>query len=188
MFYLRVHPHMKDLSKTTSQLVDIRNLSSRFGNLYVIWPEDIVDSYALMDVCEKTITFGSTIGIEAAYWGKPSILAGQASYENFDCVYAPKTHEELVALLEKDLKPISTDSALKYGFWEVSNGLRFEHFKETGLKNGLATGTFDGVELKSDALPALWYGVHLFLSRLKRGVMKPSLILRRLNKYVRTIH
>lgn len=189
MFYLRVHPHMKEVPGTISQLKDIRELSSRFSNLCVIWPEDVIDSYALMDACEKVITFGSTMGIEAAYWGKPSILAGHATYEHFDCIYVPKTHEELLKLLKEDLMPLPADLTLKYGFWEVSRqGVPFECFKETGFKNGLATGTFGGVELGPDALPELWYKVCLFLWRLRRVVMKPSLILRKLKKYAKTIY
>lgn len=188
MFYLRVHPHMKEVPSTTSQLQDIRELKSRFGNLYVIWPADIVDSYELMNACTKVLTFGSTIGIEAAYWGRPSVLAGRAVYENFDCIYAAKTHDEVVKLLEKDLAPLPADSALKYGFREMSHGIPFEYFKETGFKNGLATGTFDGVEIKPDALLALWYKIQIFPWRAKRVVMKPSLILRKLKKYAEAIY
>ena len=187
MFYLRVHPHMKEVPSTTSQLLDIRELGTRFSNLCVIWPEDIVDSYALMDACEKIITFGSTMGIEATYWGKPSILAGQASYENFNCVYMPKTHEELVRLLEEDIKPLPVESTLKYGFWEMSIGVPYEYFKEQGLKNGLPTGTFDGIEIKPDALPALWYKINILPWRVKRVVMKPSLIFTKLKKYLKAI-
>lgn len=178
MFYLRVHPHMIEVPRTTSQLRDIRELSSRFDNLYVIWPEDIVDSYALMDACEKIITFGSTIGLEATYWGKVSILAGRAYYENFDCFYKPKTHEELVKLLEEDLTPLPTDSVLKYGFHQMAGGIPFEYFKQTGKTSGI----FDGVEIKPDAFPALWYKISLFLWRVKRVVVKPLLILRKLEK------
>jgi hypothetical protein len=188
VFYLRVHPHMKEVSSTTSQLLDIRKLSLRFKNLHVIWPEDIVDTYALMEACEKVITFGSTMGAEATYWGKPSIMAGRAAYEKFDCVYMPKTHEELVKLLEEDIKPLPVESTLKYGYWEVTNGIPFEHFKQTGLKNGLPTGTFDGIEIKPDALTALWYKINVLPWRVKRVVMKPSLIFGKLKKYLQEIH
>ena len=84
IFYLRVHPHMKELPSSTSQLVDIQALSSRYSNVCVIWPEENIDTYALIDACEKILTFGSTVGIEATYWGKPSILADYAKFENFN--------------------------------------------------------------------------------------------------------
>ncbi|MCM2310378.1 MAG: hypothetical protein NDI84_03150 [Steroidobacteraceae bacterium] len=188
VFHLRVHPHMKEVASTTSQLVDIRRLAARFANLRVIWPHDEIDSYALLDACEKTLTFGSTIGMEATYWGKPSILAGPAFYENLDCVYRPRTHDELVALLRADDLPARpAESALMYFHWEVSDGVPFTWFKETGLRNGLASGTFDGVEIKADRLPAL--GCEL--SRLMRGaagvLARPSTALVKLKQYAKTV-
>ena len=187
VFHLRVHPHMKEVAATTSQLVDIRRLAARFTNLRVIWPHDDIDSYALLDACEKTLTFGSTIGMEATYWGKPSILAGPAFYENLDCVYVPRTHEALVALLRADLPPRPADSALMYFHWEVSDGVPFTWFKETGVRHGLASGTFDGVEIKASRLPALGSE----LSRLARGaagaLARPSTALLKLKQYAKTV-
>lgn len=188
MFYLRVHPHMKEVDSTISQLVDIRKLGTRFRNLRVIWPGEAIDSYALMDACEKTATFGSTIGLEAAYWGKPSILAGRAFYENFDCVYAPRTHEEVVEHLRADLEPRPAASALMYFYWEVSNGIPFSYFKETGFRNGLATGTFDGVEIRPNKLPALWNEVERFLRGALSALMSPSQAWVKLKRYAKTIH
>jgi hypothetical protein len=172
MFYLRVHPHMIEVPRTTSQLRDIEVLSSRYSNLFVIWPEEIVDSYALMFACEKVITFGSTIGLEAAYWGKPSILAGRAYYENFDCFYKPKTHEELVKLIKDDLTPLPSDPALKYGFNQMYGGIPFEYFIQTGK----TTGLFDGIEIQSDVIPGMWYKLTMYSVMLKRVVLKPSFI------------
>ncbi len=189
MFHLRVHPHMKEVAATTSQLMDIRKLSERFRNLRVIWPQDSIDSYALLDACEKTLTFGSTIGIEATYWGKPSILAGRAFYENLDCVYLPKTHEEVVALLRRDgLPPCPADSALMYFYWEVSDGIPFTWFQETGIRNGFATGTFDGVEIKPDLIPKLGYEIARFVRGAASALMHPSTALVRLKRYAKTIH
>jgi hypothetical protein len=184
MFFLRVHPNMKEVSDATSQLVDIRDLSSRFKNLCVIWPKDGVDSYALMMACEKTITFCSTMGVEATYWGRPSILAGQAYFENFDCAYMPKTHEELVRLLKEDIKPLPVKSSLEYGFWEVTNSIPFENFKQMGLKDRLPIGAFDGTVIKPDALPVLLYKISILPRRIKKVVVNPSIILKRLRKYL----
>lgn len=141
-FYLRVHPHMKHTQfSKNSQLQDIKKLSEEYRNLTVIWPEDIIHSYALIDACEKTITFGSTIGVEAAYWNKPSILLGRAFYEDFNCVYVPKTHVEAVELISKtDLPPLSSEDALKYGYREKSYGVPFIYYNQTGTEQGLFLG------------------------------------------------
>jgi hypothetical protein len=180
-FYIRVHPHMKELPRTTSQLVDIQKLISRFNNVCVIWPEDYVDSYSMIDACEKVITFGSTVGIEATYWGKPSILADRAKFQNFNYAYMPKTHDELVNLIYTNLKPMSSDSAEKIIYLLSYDGAPFEYFKETKDKSGNTKMTLDGVEIKANTLPILCHWLYLFPSRLLRIIKKPSRLLRVIN-------
>lgn len=169
MFYLRVHPHMIEVSKNTSQLKDIRKLSQTYKNLHVIWPDEVVDTYALMDACEKTIAFGATVGLEAAFWQKPSILAARAYYEKLNCFYKPQTHEELVTLIKTDhLKPLPAYDVLKYAYHQMAGGFPFEHFKQTGK----TTGKFEGVELKSDAFPVFIFKIMLFIAVTKKRIIE----------------
>jgi hypothetical protein len=180
-FYLRVHPHMKEVSRTISQLVDIRKLSLLFSNVKVIWPEEKIDTYALLDACEKVITFGSTVGIEATFWGKPSILADQAKFENFNYTYSPKNHDELIKLLKDDgLEPMHPSSCAKIIYLMSNKGVPFESFKENGFRNDLATGTFDGVEIKPNVIPALKYNVNILLRRVKKSISQPSLLIKKI--------
>ena len=185
MFYLRVHPHMKEFPDTTSQLNDIRDINFRFDNLHVIWPEDLVDSYALMDGCEKVVTFGSTMGIEASYWGKQSILAGRAIYERLDCVYVPKTHDELVKLLNEDVELLPVDSALKYGYWRKFRGIPYEYYRESKVDGQPSSGSFEDVIIKPDLFPDLWYQAQVMPSRLKTAINNPSLILEKVKTLCR---
>ena len=175
IFYIRVHPRLMQASINCTQLKEFRVVSSNFPKAHFIWSDSLVDSYALLDACEKIITFGSTIGIEAAYWGKPSILAGRAFYENFDCVYVPKTHEELVELIKRDLAPLPAYSAMKYGFHAMSNGTPFKYFKQTGA----STGLFNGVEIIPDPLP-LSLKILLYLK-------KPTLILIKIQGWIQRL-
>jgi hypothetical protein len=145
VFYLRVHPNMKNVKITTSQLVDISLLSKKYNNLKVIWSSEKIDTYRLMESCDAIITFGSTIGIEAAYWGKPSILLGRALYENLDCIYKPQNHSELVALLNSNLSPLNNYTALKYAMREITHGTPYLYYKETKIKNGLALGKYKNI-------------------------------------------
>ena len=176
-FYLRTHPHMKEVPSTTSQLVDIRELEKKFSNVRVIWPEEEVDTYALLSACEKIVTFGSTVGIEATFWGKPSILADKAKYENFGYAYRPDSHEELVALLQDELAPMPRDSAAKILYSVSVDGIPYEYFRETGSKNGLTVGTFDGAVIEASIVPRLGYWLSLFPVRLGRVLRNPSLVL-----------
>ncbi len=177
-FYLRVHPHMSGLPRTTSQLHDIYKLSTQFKNLVVIWPEQTVDSYALMDSCSKVITFGSTIGAEATYWGKPSIMVGKAYYEKFECVYLPDSHDEVINLIKNDIPPLPRLSAVRYGFWELATGIRYNYFKEKSVRDGLAVGEFDGFRIQAKPIPRLLYSIFLFCSRVMRVMRNPLLLLK----------
>ena len=115
-FYLRIHPNLKGVShKDHMELYDLR----KYANITVIPPESIVSSYALMDACEKVITFGSTTGVEASYWGKPSILVGRAYYEMTGACYHVRDKEELVRDLNDHLEPKDRLGAIKYGYFQV---------------------------------------------------------------------
>src|SRR5690606_23151032 len=115
-------------------------------NLHIIPPESPLDSYALMDACEKVVSFSSTMGVEAGYWQTPSILIGHAFYEDLGCCYRPQSHEEVIQLiLEKNLAPKPREGSLKYGHYMISNGYPFKRFQQTGFHDG----TFSGKRLVS---------------------------------------
>ena len=132
--YLRVHPNLK--GENNSQMQDIKSLEGKFKNVTILLPESNVDSYTLMENCDTIISFGSTMGVEACYWNKPSILLGISYYDKLDCCYIPQTHEETIELIRTDLIPKPKTGALKYGFWELSKGIDFRFFKQTGLASG----------------------------------------------------
>jgi hypothetical protein len=171
-FYLRIHPNMKGLPKQTTQLKDITKLGLKYENLEIIWPEQEIDSYKLLDESDVIITFGSTIGIEAAYWKKPSILIGHALYESLDCIYKPINHEELVELLQKDLEPLNSYSALKYANRELTYGTKFTYFKETKIIRGLSVGKFNGLKIKPKFIPNLIYKINIYLTALLNKIKK----------------
>lgn len=156
-FYFRVHPCLKNIRNT--QISNLKKLEAKkYPNLTFIWPEEIIDSYALMEQSEKIIVFASTIGVEACYWGKPSILIGRAFYEDLDCCYMPKTHEEVLNFITKNIALKDQKSAIKYAYWETTRGIKFKKFKPSGL----FTGAFLGEELKpqfglKDKLFLKWY-------------------------------
>lgn len=132
MFYLRVHPNLKLLDN--SQMREINALSKQYSNLHLIKPEENYDSYALLDHADKVVVFGSTVGVEATFWGKPSILLGKSLYMGIDACYEPVSHTEAVAMIKNDeLKPKSKYNSLPYGYWELFRGLAFKHFSQPDL-------------------------------------------------------
>lgn len=141
-FYLRVHPNLRDSQNT--QMRELKALhEKKYKNLSIIWPEDPIDTYELVEQSEKVLTFGSTVGVEACFWGKPSILWGRASYETLDCVYKPSSVEEIEELLRDTLPAKPKEAALPYGLWEMRRGRKFKHYQPTGL----TSGTFQGVKI-----------------------------------------
>lgn len=111
-FHLRIHPNSKSEKRRWWEDDDFQNLS----NLTVIPPESSVSSYELMQSCEKTVVFMTTMGIEASYWGKPSILLSNSMYKGIGAVYEPSTEEEAIGLiLERDLAPKPREATLSYG-------------------------------------------------------------------------
>ena len=113
-FYLRVHPNLKGVThKAHMELYDLQ----KYPNITVIPPESKVSSYALMDACNKVVTFGSSTGVEASYWGKPSILVGRSFYEMTGACYHMKSKDELVAAINGDLPPKDRIGALKYAYF-----------------------------------------------------------------------
>lgn len=128
----------------------------RYG-VTVIPPQADIDSYALAQTANVVCTYGSTMGIEAAYWGIPSILLGDAGYAGFESCFEPKNNQELEMLLLNAPTNWNRDGCLKYGYYMSTFGKKFKYFKPTSLFEGSFLG---------HKLPHLNY-VGRFVKRLK---------------------
>ena len=100
---LRMHPHLSikdDHWKADWNFARLKALGA-----HVIMPHEPIDSYALVEASEIVITCGSTIGVEAAFYGKPSLVIG----ENFSTVLgicvAASREEDIAAFIEKPFRP-----------------------------------------------------------------------------------
>jgi capsular polysaccharide biosynthesis protein len=137
-FYLRVHPNLKKYDNTQTR--SYREIGSKYSNITVIPPDSPVNSYALLDKADIVVIFGSTIGLEACYSGKPVILGAQTAYDKLDVVYQVTSHQNTIDLLKSDLKPKNKENAYKYGFWEKNYGIPFKNFEQFSLDRGLFKG------------------------------------------------
>lgn len=168
--YVRMHPNLKGVDNS-----DIRDtLGIQFDNLEIITPDNPVDSYTLLKKADKVLTFGSTMGIEAVFWGVPSILAGVSFYKNLGGTYNPSNHEEVMDLLRHpNLQKKDKEAALMYGYYQKTRGIRFNYFKGTDVWDGF----FKGERIE----PSSWFQILrnnlLIFNRILRGI---SL---RVNKY-----
>ena len=130
--YVRIHPNLKGLNNTQT-----RELSELKGpNLTVIPADSNVDSYELMDACEKVISFGSTMGIECVFGRKPSILAGRSLYEDLGGCYVAKDHGEMIDLINRHLEHLPNLGSLKYGYWQSVVGIPFVYYSPESKRGG----------------------------------------------------
>lgn len=121
-FTLRIHPNLNGIPYTYH--TDLYKLSDEFNNITIIAPESNISSYALLDVADKVIVFGSTMGVEACYWQKPSILIGKAWYLDLDVCYKPETKEEIIRLINEELVPKSKIGAIKFAYFLLDRKVR----------------------------------------------------------------
>ena len=138
--YLRIHPNLSGVDN--EQTRGLPQLQSPL--LVTIPPDSPVSTYHLMRSADTTLSFGSTAGIEAAYWRRPSVLAGMSFYRDLGATYNPVDHDELVAQLQVDLPELPLEPALRFGHYMATFGQPYQYFQPTGL----ITGTFQGKSLK----------------------------------------
>lgn len=145
--YLRAHPNSK--LGYNRQLEDLRDLYSlKLPNMTIIWPEESVDTYALMLVADRVVTFGSTMGPESTASGKISICIGESFYDWADVTYAPQSFQELLHLLKSNIPPKPRENAWKVGYCLNEFGVPFQYFDPVH-------GTFCGKPLEKKRFP-LW--------------------------------
>lgn len=138
-FYLRIHPNLEGVDNDDMRRIN-KLSEENLSNFSVISADSEIDSYALLSAADLIITFGSTIGIEATYHGKPSLLAGRSFYEDFDATYNAESHKDLMGLLSDDLKPKPLLGSMIYGYHYMTRGEDFKYWAANGFFDGFFKG------------------------------------------------
>jgi hypothetical protein len=120
--WIRFHPHQRSVQHEIDLVMSLLGENCRY-----IFPDEEVDSYALLEACEKIITFGSTMGAEATFWGVPSILCGRSEYETLDATYNPQSNGELVDLINGDIIAKDRLKILPYGLLRLMRGIDWKY-------------------------------------------------------------
>ena len=138
-----------------------------------------VNSYNLIDESDVILSFGSQIGAEATYYGKPSICLGSAFYEDTGAVYTCVTIDELKNIIfSKNLKALPKINAIKFGYHEECKGekkfnfLRHDKYQRWFLNNRriIYQNFFDKIfEILKLTLKRLnlYNSIKIFLSNIK---------------------
>lgn len=163
---IRMHPHLA--KKSSAERARWYGLGGK--NTHIIPAESDVDSYALLDSADVVVVYLSTIGIESAYWGKPSILIGPAIYAGSGVCYEPTTKPELAGLLSNShLLPQPQEKCLPYGYYFVTFGKPYRYYHAESLLEG----TFLGDRLSWDSKPISMLrklGIGKTYNRIRRAI------------------
>jgi len=97
-----------------------------------------MSSYELIDLADLVVCYGSTVGIEAAYWQRPVLLLGNSFYDRLGAAVVPATTAESVAeaLSMLESLPIDRSSCLPYGFYAFCHGFEYDLYKPKSLFEG----------------------------------------------------
>ncbi|MGW1455562.1 capsular polysaccharide export protein, LipB/KpsS family [Salegentibacter agarivorans] len=137
--FLRMHPNLKGLVRDF--LEPIYALENKYSNIFLIRPEEDIDSYELMNIADTVISFGSTAGLEASYWGTPVILLGKTFYYYSDIAYVPKSRDEIPSLLDKNLSPHEKLNSQKFGYYIERGGEKAKYYLNDANRNISFKGT-----------------------------------------------
>lgn len=134
---IRFHPNLVDAGPY--ERARIQRLGEDFPSVTVVRPEDKVSSYDILEQASVVVTFGSTIGVEASWYGKPSLLIGRAPHEQAEVCTPVCTVDELEAFLRKgEYKTISKLRVIEYLVAERSTHLSMTHVKVSQTKSKLS--------------------------------------------------
>jgi hypothetical protein len=140
--YVRIHPNLLGVDEKFNE--ELFNLGA-FENVEIIEAESEIDSYSLMQAADLIISFGSTAGIEAAYFGKPVITVGASQYEAFGATVTVKTVKYLLELVSCSIrgdfsefpnKRQRIEGACAYAFSIQNVGKRPVFLKAENFKEG----------------------------------------------------
>jgi len=137
---IRVHPHLsKKHAIDRAYWNHLQWFDEELRSRVVLVPSSSkMSSYELIDLADLVVCYGSTVGIEAAYWQRPVLLLGNSFYDRLGAAVVPATTAESVAeaLSMLESLPIDRSSCLPYGFYAFCHGFEYDLYKPKSLFEG----------------------------------------------------
>lgn len=154
---LRIHPNLYGVN--SNDMRRLLSLRGEYENLIVIEPQDPLSSYRLLESADKVITFGSTMGVEATYWGKTSILLNKAIWERLHIAHRPSNTAELLRLIADAPAPLNISGSLIYAHYVINYGEEDDIF---------SWSLFEGSKLNGKSCePGLFYRIFYGFYKLR---------------------
>lgn len=132
---IRMHPNLSSVN--FEYVKELRDLHQKYPNIFVVQPESEINSYALLDSASKVLTFGSTLGLEANFSGKPVILLGKCFYYYSNVAYTPIRKEEIPDMITQVLLPLPKINALKFGYYYLQGGKKATYYFEKNIRDSV---------------------------------------------------
>ena len=134
---IRIHPNLKN--KSSAAIANWSVIKSK-SNSIVIGPTEKVSSYELLDNCVGVISYGSTLGLEAAFSLKPSLVLADSGYDLLGVVDKAENWKEVNEWLETGYKLGRSSlnerqkNATIRGYYLATGGIPFKNsvLRQTG--------------------------------------------------------
>lgn len=137
---VRLHPHLESKHSSWRDEWDFDQL--RELGAVLVWPSEPYDSYALMEASDCVVTCGSTIGIEAAYWGMASMAIGDHFNNQLGITVAGQNAGDIGRFVEAPYCLAgSRPAAIAYGSFAKRSGTPVCGYSE---EDGFESARIDG--------------------------------------------
>ena len=135
LLVVRVHPNVINKHKSEAEFW----FSQGDQDTVVFGPQDKIDTYTLIDNAESVVTYATTVGIEAAYAQKPSILLGYSLWYDEPGFHGPKNESELINFLTHPTASTS-EFTYQFGYYMDKFGEDFKFFTPSNFWSGKFMG------------------------------------------------
>lgn len=135
---VRIHPSIENESNNDDK--EWKKFNTK--NTTIIKSYENYDTYALMFRSDIVVTYTSTIIVESAYHGKPSISLGKFWWTGLNIVHEPNSIKELKEMLSKDFKfkKKNINNCLKTANYWLNYGIKYKYYKPISITKGQFLG------------------------------------------------
>lgn len=119
---VRIHPHeVKSGNRQPTGPEIARRYPKLPENIKIVDKDSSYSTYALMDLCQAVLIYGTKTGVELAPYGQPVIVAGEAWIRGKGISYDASSRDAYFDLLKRlaDIRPLSPEQverALRYAY------------------------------------------------------------------------
>lgn len=115
LIVVKMHPNQANSAGNV--LGRYLDLAKRYKHVRVEHPLATSDTYAILAKSKYVVVFASTIGVEACYAGKPSILIGDTNWVHMDVAHRTKSGKEAADLILNNIGPKPIKGAIIWAYY-----------------------------------------------------------------------